>query len=143
MAVNEIEVAAPPETVWGVLADPDAYAYWVVGTKEIRGADEGFPAEGTRLYHRVGVGPLTLSDSSKVLRSDPPRLLILEAHLGPFGSARVEIELRATEAGTHVHFEETGSRGPNRLLQPAGDLLLRGRNTWSLERLKELAERRA
>ena len=143
MAVNEIEVAAPPETVWGVLADPDAYAYWVVGTKDIRGADEGFPAEGTRLYHRVGVGPLTLSDSSKVLRSDPPRLLVLEAHLGPFGSARVEIELRANGPGTHVHFEETGSRGPNRLLQPAGDLLLRGRNKWSLDRLKELAERRA
>lgn len=141
--MNEMEVAASPETVWGVLADPDAYAYWVVGTKAIRGADEGFPAEGTRLYHRVGVGPLTLSDSSKVLRSDPPRVLILEARLGPLGSARVEIELRAKGAGTHVVFKETGMRGPNRLLQPAGDLLLRGRNKWSLDRLKELAEQRA
>lgn len=143
MALNEIEIAASLETVWRVLADPDAYAYWVVGTKEIRGADEGFPAEGTRLYHRVGVGPLTLSDSSKVLRSDPPRVLILETRLGPLGSARVEIELHAQGAGTRVLLKEVGARGPNRLLQPAGDLLLRGRNKWSLDRLKELAEQRA
>lgn len=143
MAVNEIEVAAPPETVWGVLADPEAYAYWVVGTKEIRGADDGFPAEGTWLYQKVGAGPLTLSDSSKVLRADPPRLLLLEARLGPLGSARVEIELRAPGAGTVVGLKETGARGPNRLLQPVGDLLLRGRNKWSLDRLKELAEQRA
>lgn len=140
MAVNEIHVAAPPGRVWEVLADPYAYRSWVVGTKVVRGADEGFPAEGTRLYHRAGAGPLTVADSTTVIRSDAPRLLILEAGLGPAGRARVEVELRASGDGTHVVLRETAAGGPARLLLPAGDLILRGRNRWSLERLRELAE---
>jgi uncharacterized protein YndB with AHSA1/START domain len=143
MAENEVDVKAAPEAVWAVLSDPYAYEAWVVGAKDIRGADEGFPAEGTRLYHRVGVGPLTLSDSTLVVRAEAPRLLALEARLGPFGSARVELQLQEHGTGTRIHMHESGSRGPSRILQPAGDLLLRGRNLWSLERLKELAERRA
>lgn len=143
MAENEIEVAAPPETVWAVLSDPFAYAGWVVGAKRIRGADDGFPAAGTRLYHTVGIGPVTLSDSTRVLQSVAPRFLALEARAGPFGSARVELELRERPGGTIVHMTEEGARGPGRLLAPAADLLLRGRNEWSLERLKEIVESRA
>ncbi|HEY7795497.1 MAG TPA: SRPBCC domain-containing protein [Gaiellaceae bacterium] len=143
MAVNEIEVAAPPETVWDVLSDPLAYAEWVQGTKRVRGADEGFPAPGTRLYHTVGAGPLTLSDSTIVVRSEPPRRLVLDARLGPLGSARVDITLHGRDGVTTVVLGERGNRGPGRLLWPAGDVVLRGRNRWSLERLKALVERRA
>lgn len=143
MAVNEIEVAAPPDAVWAVLADPGAYRAWVTGAKRIRGADDGFPDEGTRLYHTVGLGPLTLSDSTRVLRSKPPRLLLLEARLGSLGTALVELTLEPAGDGTLVRMREEGGRGPNRVLQPVGDLLLRGRNAWSLERLKELVEARA
>lgn len=143
MAVNEILVGAPPQAVWDVLADPGAYRAWVTGTKAIRGADDGFPRAGTSLYHRVGAGPLTLADRTKVLRSEPAKLLLLDAGLGPLGSARVQIELTPTRDGTHVVLRETAGRGPNRLLQPVGDAALRGRNRWSLARLKELAESRA
>jgi uncharacterized protein YndB with AHSA1/START domain len=143
MSVNAIEVAAPPGAVWNVLCDSQAYGEWVVGTKRIRGADDGFPAAGTRLYHTVGVGPLTLSDSTRVLESEPQRRLVLDARLGPLGSARVVIVLHEHEGGTTVELGEWGARGPGRLLHPAGDLVLRGRNRWSLDRLKDLAERRA
>lgn len=143
MAENEIEIAASPEAVWAVLSDPHAYSVWVVGTKRIRGADEGFPQNGTRLYHTIGIGPVTLSDSTRVLESTAPRFLALEARIGPFGAARVELELREHRGGTLVHMSEHGVRGPSRLLAPAGALLLRGRNEWSLERLKELVESRA
>lgn len=143
MAVNEIEVAAAAEDVWDVLSDPQAYAAWVVGTKRIRGADEGFPAQGTRLYHTVGAGPLSLSDSTRVLASEPQRRLVLDARLGPLGAARVTVELAEHDGGTTVVLTEEGTRGPNRVLASVGDLALRGRNRWSLERLKELAERRA
>ncbi|HUQ21833.1 MAG TPA: SRPBCC domain-containing protein [Gaiellaceae bacterium] len=143
MAETEIEIAASPEVVWSVLSDPYAYASWVVGTKRIRGADAGFPEVGTRFYHSLGIGPITLSDSTSVLKSDPPRLLSLDARMGALGSARVDLELRDHGTGTLVHMTETGARGPSRILAPAGDLLLRGRNVWSLERLKEIAERRA
>jgi uncharacterized protein YndB with AHSA1/START domain len=143
MATNEIEIAAHPEAVWSVLSDSHAYRAWVTGTKRIRGADEGFPAAGTRLYHTVGIGPLTLSDSTLVLESDEPRLLRLEARLGPVGTALVELCLEELPSGSRVRMHETAAKGPSRILQPVGDLLLRGRNAWSLERLKELVERRA
>jgi uncharacterized protein YndB with AHSA1/START domain len=143
MAVNEIDVAAPPQAVWDVLADPQAYAEWVLGTKRIRSADDGFPAAGTRLYHTVGAGPLTLSDSTAVVESEPPQRLVLDARLGPLGSARVVIALQERGAGTHVVLREQGRRGASRVLWPAGELVLRGRNRWSLDRLKEIVERRA
>jgi uncharacterized protein YndB with AHSA1/START domain len=143
MAVNEIEVGAPVEAVWDVLADPHAYAGWVVGTKRIRDADEGFPAAGTRFYHTVGAGPFSLSDSTRVAESEPPRRLVLDARLGPLGAARVVIELYEHEAGTRIALAEEGTRGPNRVLASAGDMILRSRNRWSLEKLKELVERRA
>ena len=140
MAENEIEVAAPPERVWEVLADPYSYRLWVTGTKEIRGADESFPAEGSKLYHRVGAGPLSIADSTTVLRSERPALLILDALAGPLGAARVELELERRGEGTRVVLREAPSRGVGRLLHPAGDLFLRGRNRWSLERLRDLVE---
>lgn len=143
MAVNEIEVAATPRAVWDVLADPQAYAEWVVGTKHIRDADDGFPAPGTRIYHTVGAGPLSLSDSTQVLESEPQRRLVLDARLGPLGAAQVVIQLNEHEGGTTVVLGEEGTRGPNRFLATAGDVILRGRNRWSLEKLKDLVERRA
>ena len=143
MAVNEVQVAAPAQAVWDVLADPHAYAEWVVGTKEIRDADDGFPSVGTRFYHTVGAGPLTLSDSTRVAESEPPRRLVLDARLGPLGAARIVIELHEHEAVTTVTLAEEGTRGPNRVLATAGDVILRGRNRWSLEKLKDLVERRA
>jgi uncharacterized protein YndB with AHSA1/START domain len=142
MAVNEIDVAAPPEAVWDVLADPPAYAQWVLGTKRIRGADQGFPEPGTRLYHTVGAGPLALNDSTRVVEAERPKRLVLDARLGALGAQRVVIELHQRDTGTTVVVAERGVRGPSRLLSPAGDAVLRGRNRWSLDRLKRLVERR-
>lgn len=142
--MNEIDVSVPPETVWDVLADPQAYPAWVVGTRAVGEADEGFPAAGTRFRYTGGAGPVNITDSTAVLASEPAKRLVLETRMGPLGSARVEIELRAREGGgTHVVLREHGAGGLNRLLQPAGDLALRGRNRWSLERLRRLAESRA
>ena len=61
MARAEIDVAAPPETVWAVLAEPAAYGEWVVGTKVTR-ADASWPTVGSSLEFRVEVGPLGAGD---------------------------------------------------------------------------------
>lgn len=71
MAAEQIEAEASAEAVWEVLADPQAYGEWVVGTQRIRGADDGFPDPGARLYHSVGAGRLSLSDTTSVVEAEP------------------------------------------------------------------------
>ena len=59
----------PPEAVWGALADPGGYGYWVVGSKEIRDADPGWPAPGSRFHHTIGFGPFALDDHTQALEA--------------------------------------------------------------------------
>ena len=58
MATRSTHVAATPDEVWSVLADPWSYATWVVGTVKIRDADSTWPAVGSKLHHSFGVWPL-------------------------------------------------------------------------------------
>ena len=141
MARSEIHVDAPPERVFELLADPDAYERWVVGAKQIRSADPGFPGAGTSFEHTVGFGPVTISDTARVLDVDPPRRLVLEARARPLGTARVRLELAPEGAGTRVRLVEYAGDPLSRFVfNPLTHLLVRGRNERSLRRLKGLAE---
>lgn len=53
MAKNQRLMPVLPEAVWAVLARPESYGYWVVGSKVIRDADAAFPAVGTKLHHTL------------------------------------------------------------------------------------------
>jgi hypothetical protein len=142
MAENEILVEAPPEHVFGVLADPQLYGEWVIGAAGIRDADGHWPEPGARLHHSTGVGPVTIDDMTEVTAADPPSGLDLLAHLGPLGSFRVELRLEpAPEGGTRVVMREWPVEGVSKLAGPVGDLAGRVRNKLSLARLKTLAER--
>ena len=140
MAENEIDISAPRERVFAILADPDSYAEWVVGTSRIRDADSTWPAPGSRLHHSVGAKPVTLDDSTEVLECEEPERLVLLAHIGPLGSFRVELALRADGAATHVTMQEEPVSGVSKLGGPATGALIGLRNALSLDRLKELAE---
>lgn len=144
MAINEIHINTPPERVFEVLADYRSYGHWVVGSRRMRGMDPGFPAAGTRFHHQVGVGPLHLNDHTQVLEVDQPRKLILKAKARPFlGTAVVDLTLEPRDGGTHVTMrEDPGDAMTAFVFNPITHLLVRGRNTESLERLKELAESR-
>ena len=144
MALNETHIDAPPERVFAVLADYSAYGEWVVGSRLMRGADPDFPAAGTKFHHQVGIGPLHLNDHTKVLEVDQPRKLILKAKARPFlGTAIVDITLEPRDGGTHVTLrEDPGDSITAFIFNPLTHLLVRGRNTESLERLKKLAEER-
>jgi uncharacterized protein YndB with AHSA1/START domain len=133
----------PPEAVWDVLADPFQYAYWVVGSKEVRDADPGFPAPGTRFHHSVGIGPLTVRDHTEVVESDGPRLLRLRAKARPLGTATVVMEIAATGGGSTVRMTEQpdGVYSPLKL-NPLVHVATRLRNAESLRRLERLALRR-
>lgn len=138
MAENEIDIEAPPERVWEVLARPTLYDEWVVGAQTVRDADETWPAPGSKLHHRTGVGPLAVEDETTVVEADPPRRLVLEAKVRPFGAFPVVLELEAHGDGTHVRMSESAAGPLGRI--PGTDAAIAARNTFSLRRLKQLAE---
>jgi len=142
MAHNEIDVDTPPDAVYGVLSDPRSFARWVVGSREIRRADPGWPAPGTAFDHRVGIGPLTISDHSEVLESVAPTRLRLLVKARPFTRAHVLLRMEPRGAGrTRVTMDEHPADLRSRLFMNAlTDPLVRLRNRESLRRLKALAE---
>ena len=143
MARTTIYAAAPPEAVFAVLADPYTYDTWVVGCKEIRGVERGWPESGSTFHHSVGMGPITVKDSTSVTESAPPDRLVLRARARPTGVARVEFDLAARDGGTEVTITEVPVEGPPALLHnPVQDWLIDRRNRETLRRLKRLAEAR-
>ena len=141
MSVTSRHVDAAPERVWAVLADAGKYAHWVVGCRDVRAADPGFPAIGTSFHHTLALGPADLKDESEVLESDPPRRLVLHVQARPLGRGRVEIDLAPDAGGTQVTMREGPASLTARVIfNPLADAALHGRNVESLRRLAELAE---
>jgi uncharacterized protein YndB with AHSA1/START domain len=141
MAVNETYVGAPPEAVFDVLADPESYAHWVVGSSRIRSADANWPAPGARFHHVQGAFGVGLPDNTEVVTAERPRLLVLEARFRPFAVNQVELRIEPSNGGTRVELEEYVTGGlagilPQFLFEPAFKL----RNAESLRRLRKLAE---
>ena len=134
----------PPEAVWAVLAEPENYGYWVVGSKAIRDAEPEWPAPGSKFHHTIGFGPLTLSDHTVALETERPHRFRLRAKGRPAGTATVTLELEPKDGGTLVTMSENpdGVFAPLALLPPL-HLATKGRNAESLMRLEELALRRA
>ncbi|HVU75117.1 MAG TPA: SRPBCC family protein [Mycobacteriales bacterium] len=145
MATHNGLIHAPVDVVWQVLADGYAYADWVVGTKAIRAVDAGWPAVGTSIHHRVGVGPLVIEDRTTVRVCDPGRRLELEAFAGPTGSARIAIELIPWgDDECVVVIDEHPLRGPGRTLHVGlTEIPLQLRHRKLIGNLRRLVERRA
>jgi NAD(P)-dependent dehydrogenase (short-subunit alcohol dehydrogenase family)/uncharacterized protein YndB with AHSA1/START domain len=142
VARNRIHVAAPPERVAQVLAEPQHYPRWVVGAESFRGSDESFPAPGSRFHHSVALGPWSVKDHTEVLESELPSRIVLAARARPLGTARVELSLAASRGGTEVTMEETPADRISSLLarNPVAEVALRLRNAEALTRLKRIVE---
>jgi uncharacterized protein YndB with AHSA1/START domain len=141
VATTEAQFSVPPPRVFAVLSDPESYADWVVGSHSIRDADPHWPAVGSRFYHRVGAGPLTVKDHTEVLEVDAPHRLVLRARARPLGTATVSMVLVPCDGGTHVSMTEVAGDllskfAINRLTDPLVD----HRNRQSLRRLRRISE---
>jgi uncharacterized protein YndB with AHSA1/START domain len=135
---------APAQAVWDVLSDGWFYATWVVGASRVRGVDEGWPAEGTRIHHSFGVWPAVISDTTHVLRSVEPTELTLKAKGWPAGEAEVVITVtpRGADSCT-VAMAEDAVTGPGTLMpRPLRQLAIGPRNVEALRRLAYLVEGR-
>ena len=137
---RHIQIAAPPDGVWAVLANARRYSDWVAGARAVRDADPGWPAVGRKLHHTVGVWPLVVNDETVVVESEPPRRLVLRASVKPVGRFRVELGLEAADGGTRVTMQEFVESGPARFTGPLGDAGAQTRMEISLRRLKRLVE---
>ena len=141
MARNEVFISARPDAVFEVLGDPRTYGEWVFGSREIRAADEHWPAPGAAFDHSVGKAPVVIRDDTTVVRALPPVMLELRARARPLPTARITLHLQPDGDGTRVTMiEEPASRLLNLVGGPALHAVIRRRNRESLRRLKALAE---
>jgi uncharacterized protein YndB with AHSA1/START domain len=141
VATTRTLIEATPDRIFDVLADPETYADWVVGSSEIRDADKNWPAVGSRFHHSVGVWPLRVKDNTRVIAVDRPVRLKMHARARPLGTACVELVLEAHPDGTHVTMNETAGDTLSLVaINPLTDWLVHLRNVESLRRLKRIAE---
>jgi hypothetical protein len=135
---TSIDIQAPPDRVWAVLADWAAYPTWNPFVREIRGT----PEVGSRLRVRLqlpGGSPMTVTP--RLTDLDPDRRL---AWLGSLGMSGVfdgnhAFELEPLEGGTRLHQYErfTGALVP--LLWP----LLRRKTEAAFVAMNEAVKQRA
>ena len=142
MATNEKLIDAPIENVFTVLADPESYSHWVVGSNKIREYDAEWPDEGATFHHTQGKWPLTVDDTSSVVEVEADRRLVLEVRTRPFVVAKVDLELSPAEGGkTRVRMTERPIGGwVKPIYNPLLDLATYLRNAVGLDRLARLAE---
>lgn len=143
VAIHNVLVRATPEQVWAVLTDGWAYEKWVVGTKEIRSVDEGWPTPGTSIHYSFGAGPLTLDDETTVRIAEPARRLELEIRAGKLGTARLSIQILPWGDDAVLVLDEhplsgAGAEWHNLVV----DSMLRFRNRRMLKALASLVESR-
>ncbi len=137
-------VGAPPERIFAVLADGWSYAGWVVGAAHIRDVDDGWPAVGSRIHHRIGPWPLQIEDQTVVRGVQPDRSLELDAHVWLIGVALIRLTLEpVSHTHTRVRMAEGMLSGFGALIpKPALWLMLYPRNAEALKRLDDIAVHR-
>lgn len=142
MAITRQRIQASVGAVFDVVADPHTYPRWLVGARDIRAVDAGWPAPGTQFHHRVGfAGPFTVADSTQCRRAERPTLLELEVRVRPFGRGRVVFTfVDLGDSVTEVVVDEVPI-GSLRPFAPLLELPTALRNRRSLRRLAELVER--
>jgi hypothetical protein len=142
-AVVKSPMDASADAVFDVLSDGWLYAAWVVGASRVRDVDPGWPKEGTRIHHSVGLWPAVVDDRTKVVAVDAPRHLELDVALWFLGRGRVFFDLEPDGPDrctvTMREYMESGVMAhlPDAIVDP----LLKARNVETLRRLEALARR--
>ena len=133
----------PSEVIWDVLAEPDSYEYWVVGSKRVRDAEPGSRA-GQQVPSHDRVRPL---DARRSHRGAGRRARRAAAPAGEGPAVRDrggDAADDAEDGGTWSRSSRTRTgRSRSSALNPLLQVLTKLRNAESLMRLEELALRRA
>jgi uncharacterized protein YndB with AHSA1/START domain len=141
MATTRTRITASPDEVFAALANPENYGDWVVGSDTIRDADPAWPKVGSRFHHRIGFGPLKVSDHTEVLEVEAPHRLVMHARARPLGTAKITMLLAERSGGTLVTMIEVAGDPVSRLtLNRLTDPVIHLRNVEALRRLKRIVE---
>ncbi len=136
--VDEWDVAAPAEAVFGALADARTYPDWWQPVYETVEA-EGPPAVGqVSRQHFKGRLPYHLDTSSKVVRLEPPHVVAGDVE-GDLRGSGVWTVTPSGEGTTHVRFDWTvyADKPLLKALTPVLRPLFRWNHNWAIERAKE------
>ncbi|MEV1026404.1 SRPBCC family protein [Streptomyces sp. NPDC050264] len=140
MARNRRLILSPPSAVWALLSDGHRFGEWVTGTQQVLAADPDWPEVGSALKVRVGLGPLTLDDTSVVRICEPEHRLELEAKADPFGAARIAMNLIPWAEHTLFVLDWHPLRGPGtRMHGLPVEYLVKIRNGMMLTKLARIA----
>jgi uncharacterized protein YndB with AHSA1/START domain len=136
VARAEIEVAAPPEIVWAVLADIDSWPSW---NPEVKSASlDGPLTKGTQFRWKAGPGTIT----STIQIVEPPRLIAWTGKT--VGIAAIHVyRLEPRGDATIVASEESWDGLVVKLLRRPLAKTLQKTTDSGLRHLKTEAERRA
>lgn len=145
MRTTTTTVDLPPEDVFAILADPDSYGEFVVGSRHIRDADPSWPAPGASFHHSLGVLVTMIRDHTTVVEAEPPTRLLLNTAMGPLGVNRTEFRLLPDGEGTRIEITEVPHEGfvATPVIGPLVTASIWLRNQETLRRLKRLTHRRS
>jgi uncharacterized protein YndB with AHSA1/START domain len=135
VASEEIEVAAPPEIVWNVISEIDAWPQWNPAITQ--SSLDGALAPGSTFRWKAGPGTIT----STLRQVDPPHVLAWTGKT--FGINAIHVyRLEPAEGGTRVSTAESWEGLPVRLMRGRMQRMLQDALRTGLEALKREAERR-
>ena len=136
MAFVSREFDAPTADVFAILLDPASYPNWLIGAESVRAIDASWPEPGSRYHHRVGIGPLTMADSTEAVAVEPGLMLRLRVRARPFIAGVVTFRVIGDDDRCVVTMEEEPARRViGNLVRPVLDPVTHVRNHRSLRRL--------
>ena len=140
---REVEIAAPPEEVYDLIADPERLGEWVTIHQYVDGNAPDELVKGARMTQCLKLAGRSFKVKWTVAESDRPRLLAWEGR-GPMRSkAKVVNTLTPTDTGTHFSYVNEYSLPGGPLGNMAGPVVRRvttGEVDRTLQKLRELLE---
>ena len=140
---RNIQIAAPPERVYGVVMDPRRLADWVTIHHSLLEAPDGELKEGSELTQCLKLAGQRVTVRWRVVQDECPRRVVWEGE-GPVHShARVVYDLQPNGDGTRFSYTNEYDLPGGRLGRFAGRAVSRVTTReveGTLQRLKDLLE---
>ena len=144
---TETLIAAPPDTVWDVVMDPQRLGEWVTIHRGVRNVTSGRVREGFEMNQTIHLRGVNFHVHWELTECEAPRRALWEGRGPARSTAHTEYLLRAEGHGTRFHYRNEFKPPLGPLGAAASRALMGGISERearrSLERLKALIENRS